>query len=72
MQNLPNGLRLRRDIPFIMLIGWKPTGSDQTLRQHDVGVFFVGSEKEEVNWKGNKDYSLSVEISDLQLWALGS
>lgn len=50
--NLPNVLCLRRSIPFIMLIGREPTGSDQTLRQHDVSVSFIMSEgKEEENWK---------------------
>lgn len=57
MQILPNGLRLRRDTSFIMLIGWKPTGSDQTLRQDDVSVSFIMSKKEEANWKKKKDNS---------------
>lgn len=58
MRNLTNVLCLKRSIPFIMLIGREPAGSDQTLRQHDVSVFFIMSEeKEEENWKKKKDYS---------------
>lgn len=44
-----------------MLIGRKPTGSDQTLRQHDVSVFFIMSEEEEEeNWKNR----LFIKLSD--------
>lgn len=36
-------------IPFIMQMGWKPTGSDQTLRHADVSASFIVSEEEEAN-----------------------
>lgn len=47
---------------LFMLIGWRPTGSDPTLRQDDFAVSFVISKKEELSWRKKKKKRLFIKI----------